>query len=82
MNEKENIEVVRRGYEAFGRGDMAGTLSLFDENIEWMSAGPPKLVTASRSRVHRRPCRSSRVLAVHSASSRPVPSGTPRSSSP
>lgn len=48
MNEQQNVDVVRKGYDAFGRGDMETLLSLFDENIEWVSPGPPELPTAGR----------------------------------
>ena len=50
MNEQQNVEIVRRGYEAFGRGDLNALLELLDENIEWMSSGPPELPTAGRRR--------------------------------
>jgi ketosteroid isomerase-like protein len=45
-----NSDIVRRGYEAFGRGDLDTLLSLFDENIDWMTPGPPELPTAGRRR--------------------------------
>lgn len=35
MNEQQNIEVVKRGYEAFGADDIPALLDLFAENIEW-----------------------------------------------
>jgi hypothetical protein len=50
MNEQQNVEIVRRGYEAFGRGDLDALLSLFDENIEWFSPGPADLPTAGTRR--------------------------------
>ena len=37
MNEQQNIEVVKKGYEAFGSGNIPDLLDLFDENIEWRS---------------------------------------------
>ena len=46
MSEQENLEIVRRGYEAFGRGDMETLLSFFDEDIVWSSPGPSDLPTA------------------------------------
>lgn len=46
MSEQQNLEVVRRGYEAFGRGDIETLLSLLDENIEWRTPGPADLPTA------------------------------------
>jgi len=50
MNEQENVDIVRRGYEAYGRGDLDSLLSLFDENIEWISPGPAELPTAGTRR--------------------------------
>lgn len=37
MNEQQNIETVKKGYEAFGTGNIPALLDLFDENIEWRS---------------------------------------------
>lgn len=31
----DNVALIRKGYEAFGRGDVASVLSLFDPAIEW-----------------------------------------------
>jgi ketosteroid isomerase-like protein len=44
------VELVRQGYEAFGRGDIDGLLNLLDENVEWVSPGPPDLPTAGTRR--------------------------------
>ena len=46
MTEQQNIEIVKRGYEAFGRGDINGLLALCAENVEWVSPGPSELPTA------------------------------------
>ena len=32
---EEAVERIRRGYEAFNRGDLAGAAKDFDPNIEW-----------------------------------------------
>jgi uncharacterized protein len=32
---RENVDVVRRAYEAFARGDQAGMLAAWDPQIEW-----------------------------------------------
>ena len=48
MSEQDNLEVVRRGYDAFGHGDIETLLSLFDEQIEWVTPGPSDLPTAGR----------------------------------
>ena len=33
-----NVESMKGGYEAFGRGDVPSVLALFDPNIEWREA--------------------------------------------
>jgi ketosteroid isomerase-like protein len=33
-----NVERLKGGYEAFGRGDVPSVLALFDPNIEWREA--------------------------------------------
>jgi len=35
----ENVEIVKRGYEAFSAGDVETVMSLFDDNIEWVQPG-------------------------------------------
>jgi len=45
---ESNVTVVRRGYEAFGRGDIAGLLALLDEQVRWVTPGPPTLGTSGR----------------------------------
>jgi uncharacterized protein len=37
MNEQKNIELVQKGYQAFGSGNIPTLLDLFDTNIEWRS---------------------------------------------
>jgi hypothetical protein len=40
MSEQErNIEVVKKGYEAFSTGDIETLMSLLDDNIEWIQPG-------------------------------------------
>ncbi len=40
MSEQEqNIELVKKGYEAFMAGDIATLMSLLDDNIEWIQPG-------------------------------------------
>jgi ketosteroid isomerase-like protein len=50
MSEQQNVDVVRRAYEAFGRGDIEALLNLLDDNIEWSAPGPADLPTAGRRR--------------------------------
>ena len=33
----DNVEIVRRIYEAWGRGDIPGPVELFDENVEYVN---------------------------------------------
>jgi ketosteroid isomerase-like protein len=47
---QQNIGLVQRGYEAFGRGDIPGFLSLLDANVEWRTPGPSDLPTAGTRR--------------------------------
>jgi ketosteroid isomerase-like protein len=36
---KENIEIVRRGYEAFNRGDIDGVVGLLAPDFEYVASG-------------------------------------------
>lgn len=45
---QDNLDIIRQGYDAFGRGDITTLLSLFDDQIEWVSPGPPELITSGR----------------------------------
>jgi hypothetical protein len=47
MSER-NSDIVRRAYEAFGRGDLDGLLGTLDDNIVWVTPGPSDLPTAGR----------------------------------
>jgi ketosteroid isomerase-like protein len=35
----DNLTLVRRGYEAFGRGDIASVLTILDQDIRWHIPG-------------------------------------------
>ena len=37
--EQNNIELVKKGYEAFSAGDVDAVMSLFDDNVEWVQPG-------------------------------------------
>ena len=43
---EENLDVIRRGYEAFGRGDINALLESFDDEILWVTPGPRELATS------------------------------------
>jgi ketosteroid isomerase-like protein len=36
---EENVEIVRRGLEAWSRGDLEATLALMDPQLEWRTTG-------------------------------------------
>ncbi|MEX2252731.1 MAG: nuclear transport factor 2 family protein [Thermoleophilaceae bacterium] len=40
---RENVEIVRRGFEAFARGDIEAVLDSFDPEVEWSPAIAPIL---------------------------------------
>jgi ketosteroid isomerase-like protein len=52
MSEQENVDVVRAGYQAFGRGDIAGLLAQLDPDVEWRTPGPADLPTAGQRQGH------------------------------
>jgi len=39
MSIEENVQIVKDGFAAFGRGDMQGLLASFAEDIEWIIPG-------------------------------------------
>jgi uncharacterized protein len=36
---EQNVELIKRGYEAFAAGDVEKVLDLFNDNIEWIEPG-------------------------------------------
>ena len=43
MQEQTNLDVVRQGYEALGRGDIPAMLDLMSDDVEWTVQGPSVL---------------------------------------
>src|SRR3954447_11408610 len=39
MGAQENLNIVRTGYEAFGRADIPAVLAVFDAGIQWHISG-------------------------------------------
>lgn len=39
MSTQENVQVVKNGFAAFGRGDIPGLLKLLADDVEWQSPG-------------------------------------------
>jgi uncharacterized protein len=50
--QQANIEAVRRGYDAFQRGDVDGVLAELDPNIEWVTPNGDELPTGGTRRGH------------------------------
>ncbi len=40
---EQNIELVKKGYQAFSDGDIETVMSIFDDNIEWVQPGESNL---------------------------------------
>jgi ketosteroid isomerase-like protein len=40
MNEQENIALIQRMYEAFGRGDIRTIVENLTDDVEWIAEGP------------------------------------------
>ena len=45
MTEPQNLDVVRRLYDAFGRGALDDMLALLDPDVSWRTPGAPDLPT-------------------------------------
>ena len=45
-----NADIIRGAYGAFKRGDVAAVLSIFDDDIDWVTPGPRELPTAGHRR--------------------------------
>lgn len=52
MSEQQNLDIVRQGYDAFGRGDIQGLLNLMDPQVTWTTPGPADMPTAGTRRGH------------------------------
>jgi ketosteroid isomerase-like protein len=48
--ERQNVDLVKQTYAAFGRGDLPGLLALVDEEVAWTTPGPADLPTAGSRR--------------------------------
>ena len=48
----QNVGLVKQGYDAFGRGDVEGLVSLLSEDIEWTAPGPKELPSSGVRRGH------------------------------
>lgn len=48
--EQDNLQLVRRLYEAFGRGEIPTVLGLLAPDVEWRVTGPPQVSYAGARR--------------------------------
>ena len=39
MSEQDNVDIIRRGYEAFSAGEVETVMDLFDDDVEWVQPG-------------------------------------------
>lgn len=44
MTDQENLAIVREAYAAFGRGDVAGAISNYADDIDWAMPGSPETI--------------------------------------
>jgi len=44
MSEQENLAIVQNSYAAFGRGDVAGAISNYADDIDWAMPGSPEII--------------------------------------
>ena len=75
MSEQANIDLVKKGYEAFGRRDIPGLLAQLDANVSWIAFGPADLPTAGIAggiRVSRTSSSNSRALSTSHGSKRRI----------
>ena len=48
MSDHENVDIVRRAYDLFGKGDIPGLLNQFADDIAWETPGAPRVPYAGR----------------------------------
>lgn len=44
MSEQENVQTVRKAYDAFARGDIATLMEMVHEDVEWETPGDSKII--------------------------------------
>lgn len=44
MSEQENVQTVRKAYDAFARGDIATLMEMVHEDVEWEKPGDSKII--------------------------------------
>lgn len=44
MGERDNLRTIHEVYEAFGRGDVEGVISMLADDVTWTTPGPPEVI--------------------------------------
>jgi ketosteroid isomerase-like protein len=52
MSEQQNLDIVRQGYAAFGRGDIQGLINLLDPQVTWTTPGGAEVPMAGTRHGH------------------------------
>jgi len=52
MSEQQNLDIVRQGYAAFGRGDIQALINLLDPQVTWTTPGGADVPFSGTRRGH------------------------------
>ena len=44
MGEQDNLQAIHKVYDAFGRGDVEGVISMLTDDVTWTTPGPPDVI--------------------------------------
>jgi ketosteroid isomerase-like protein len=44
VGEQDNLKTIHKVYEAFGRGDVEGVISMLADDVTWTTPGPPDVI--------------------------------------
>ncbi len=44
MGEQDNLQTIHKVYEAFGKGDVEGVVSMLTDDVTWTTPGPPDVI--------------------------------------
>jgi uncharacterized protein len=44
VGEQDNLQTIHKVYEAFGRGDVEGVISMLTDGVTWATPGPPDII--------------------------------------
>jgi ketosteroid isomerase-like protein len=46
LGEQNNLQIIHKVYDAFGRGDVEGVISMLTDDVTWTIPGPPDVIVA------------------------------------